>query len=358
MSVATRIKDWLTGADYRGAYTDAITQAIVSNAAGSSGPINSSVAAGVGAVQGASSLYGLAFAGAEVSPEDRVTRSLEPGILSAMARQVVVHGESFWLLEVENGLASLVPLSGVTVNGSSPNRMRWSYEGNVNSPDATGTGVFPASRVLHLQWDFDPVAPWRGIAPLQRCQLSAELLAGIERGLKSEHRDEPRRILPIPTEPNRSDFDDWKTDLAASRGGSLVLGKTFMGAASSGWGSTPRGDYKQSRLGPEPNASTIELRSHVAAHVLMALGVDPALANPDPKTGALQAAYRSFLTGSATSLAKIVRTELSRKLERDVRIRFASDVDNRRLRASALKSMVEAGIDLAEAKRLAGFEFE
>ena len=90
----------------------------------------------------------------------------------------------------------------------------------------------------------------------------------------------------------------------------------------------------------------------------MSMGVDSALANPDPKAGALQAAYRSFLTGSASRLDRMMTRELRRKLERDVRLRFAADVDNRRLRAAAVKSLVDAGIKVDRAIVLAGFEFQ
>ena len=90
----------------------------------------------------------------------------------------------------------------------------------------------------------------------------------------------------------------------------------------------------------------------------MSIGVDPALANPDPKTGALQAAYRSFLTGSASSLTRMVTRELRRKLERPIRLRFAADVDNRRLRAAAVKSLADAGIKVKRAMVLAGFDFQ
>ena len=342
----------------RGAYSDAIVEALIARAAGSSGPLSASVAAGVGAVQGGASLYALAFAGIEVDPRDRVTEALEPAILSDLARQIVTLGEVCYLIDVSGGRVSLYPMSGVTVNGSRPDRSSWTYEGIVAAPDASWTGRYPAGRVIHCQWSFDSVRPWIGVSPLQRSTLSAELLAGIERGLSSELARESRYVLPIPVEPNRSDFEDWVKDLRASKAGSLILGKTMMGAGAGLAGASPQRDFGQKRLGPEPDRSTVDLRGHVAAHVLMAMGVDPALANPDPKTGALQAAYRSFLTGSASSLARIVTRELRRKLERDVRLRFAADVDNRRLRAAAVKALVDAGVKLDEALRLAGFDFQ
>ena len=348
-----------TGREQRN-YSDAITEALINRAAGESGPITPSVAAGVAAVQGGAALYSLAFAGAEIDPQDRITESLTPAVLADMARATVVYGESFYLVEVSrrDGSVELCPMSGTTVNGTSASRMSWTYEAQINSPDSTRTGRYPAARVVHIQWGYDASRPWIGVSPLQRSMLSAELLAGIERGLRAELSREPRYVLPIPSEPSRDDYTTWAKDLRAAKGGSMVIGKTMMGAASAGIGSSPQRDFGQRRLGPEPNRDTIDLRSQVAAHCLMAMGVDPALSNPDPKTGALQAAYRSFLTGSAASLGRIMVRELRAKLERPIRIRFAADVDNRRIRAAATKALVDAGMDLDRAVSLAGLDFD
>ena len=107
------------------------------------------------------------------------------------------------------GRVSLYPMSGVTVEGRQPDRSQWVYEGIVSSPDTTMTGWYLAARVIHCQWSFNAVRPWIRVSPLQRSTLSAELLAGIERGLKSELTRESKYILPIPAEPNRTDFAEW-----------------------------------------------------------------------------------------------------------------------------------------------------
>ena len=335
----------------------AVVEALVNRAAGSSGVLAHSVAAGVGAVQGGASLYSLAFAGSEIDPRASVTDSLTAAVLANIVLEVLTPGESFYLPEVRRGHAFLLPMSGVTVNGVSPDRETWTYEDQVNRLDHSVVGRYSARRVIHVQWSYDATRPWIGISPLQRCSQSAEFLAAIERGLRSELARESHYILPIPTDPARSDCDQWVKDLTGSRGGGLIAGRTMMGSAVAGIGSTPKGDFEQSRLGPEPNRESGELRAQVQAAVLMAMGVDPALANADPKTGALQAPYRSFLTGSAASLVRVMTSELCTKLERCVRVRFAADVDNRRLRSAALKNLIEARVPLERALTLAGFDF-
>lgn len=75
-----------------------------------------------------------------------------------------------------------------------------------------------------------------------------------------------------------------------------------------------------------------------------------------PNTGALQAVYRGFLIGSASSLNRFVTRELQRKLWRPVRLRYQVNVDSRRWRASAVKSLVDAWLNVNRALELAGFD--
>ena len=114
----------------------------------------------------------------------------------------------------------------------------------------------------------------------------------------------------------------------------------MLGSSTAGIGATPTGDFRQSRLGSEPDSITVELQSQVQAGILMATGLGRAWANADPKAGALHTAYRSLLTSGTASLARIVTPELRRNLEREVRLRFAADIDNRRPRVAAVRSLV------------------
>ena len=50
----------------------------------------------------------------------------------------------------------------------------------------------------------DSECPWIGVSPLKRSTLAAELLAGIERWLRSERAGESRYFLPIPADPERA----------------------------------------------------------------------------------------------------------------------------------------------------------
>ena len=117
-----------------------VAEAPVNRAAGSSGVLAPSVPAGVGAVQGGVSLYSLAFAGSEIDPQDSVTESLTAAVLANMVREVVTLSESFYLLQVRRGHAFLLPMSGVTAKGASPDRETWTYKGQGNGPDQSVVG--------------------------------------------------------------------------------------------------------------------------------------------------------------------------------------------------------------------------
>ena len=354
MSLRTRIGNWLLGPEQRN-YTDAIVQALTTNAIGNTGPLTASVAAGTGAVAGCGTLYQRAFEGAEVAPDDMVTRAVTPAVLGSMAREVVVLGETFRLIEVTAAGVRLVPISGATVNGMSADRLTWSYDGIVAAPDSSVSRVWPAARVVHVQWSFDPVRPWIGVSPLQRASISSELLAGIERCLSSESSRQTRYALPVPADPSRTDFEDWTTQLTSSKPGSLVLGRTMMGSAAAGIGSTPQRDFGERRLGPSPDKTQVELRTEVQAAVLLACGVPAAVLNADPATGAFAQAVRSFITSSVTALGRLVADELTVKLERPITLTFTADRDATRLKAATVKSLVDAGVPLERALELAGF---
>lgn len=352
MSVRNRIAAWLAP-ELRQGYTDAITQALVERAEGGQAALTAAVASGTAAVQGGANLYAMAVGGARVEPEHP---ALTPAVLAAIARETILYGESFRLLTVNGAGIRLEPLWGVTVHGNGTDRADWRYNAQRPAPDGMTVGVYQGARVVHAQHGYEPSRPWEGVAPWARCQLSSELLAGIERGLKSELARQPRYALPVPSDPGDDSYKDWKSQLSGSKPGALVIGKTFSGASASGLGQTPRGDWDEKRLGPNPPASVTDLRGNVQASILFSMGIDPAVLATDPASGALKEAQRTFVSGPATSLAAMLAEELSAKLEVPVRLRLRADLDNTRLRAASFKLLVDAGVERDRAMELVGFD--
>ena len=69
---------------------------------------------------------------------------------------------------------------------------------------------------------------------------------------------------------------------------------------------------------------------------------------------AQRAAWTRFLAGSVEPLLRIVAEQVERKLEVRVQFNLSPPSSDLTMRAQALERMVGAGIELGEARRLAG----
>jgi len=89
--------------------------------------------------------------------------------------------------------------------------------------------------------------------------------------------------------------------------------------------------------------------------VLTACGVPPSLYDPAGTAQGMRESWRRYVAGTVQPLAKCLESELSAKMETPIRLDFrqlaAADITGK---ASAYKSLREAGIDDGEARRLAG----
>ena len=117
----------------------------------------------------------------------------------------------------------------------------------------------------------------------------------------------------------------------------------------------PRGDWEQRRLGMNPPATEIALRDSTATAVLMTCGIPPSLVTTPADGGAQRESYRRFLHATIAPVAKAAAQGLSEALESTISFTFedlaAADLAGR---GRALKQLVDAGIDLGEARGLVG----
>ena len=103
--------------------------------------------------------------------------------------------------------------------------------------------------------------------------------------------------------------------------------------------------FQKSRIGPEPNASEIQLRSNVSRDVLSALWVPNGLY--DSQQGAVvREAYRQWHASGLVPMGEAFRAELEEKLERPVTINFnmiaGADIA---ARGRALKQFIDSGVE-------------
>ena len=119
-----------------------------------------------------------------------------------------------------------------------------------------------------------------------------------------------------PTDGDTGDADPFaalKADLAKLRGG-VALVETMAGGYSDK-GGRPDLDWKPRRIGAAPPAALNEIRTAAALTVFGACGVPPSLFTlPADGTGQREA-WRRFLHGSVSPVARLVEAELRDKLD-------------------------------------------
>ena len=116
-----------------------------------------------------------------------------------------------------------------------------------------------------------------------------------------------------------------------------------------------RSDWVPKRLGANPPSSLVDLRSQTAEHVLAACGVPPALLGRSDGTLARES-FRQMIHGAVRPVAALIVEQLAEKLDTPgLAFSFeslqASDISGR---ARAFGSLVQAGMDPAQAEIVAG----
>ena len=327
-------------------YTDVLAALMVARAEGTA--VDPSA---TGALECAAGLVSRAFSVATVAPANSRTMALSSSVLACIGRELIRQGEALFVLGVaEGGVVEALPASRWDVRGGR-HPDSWWYRADMPAPDDTGTISVPGQGVLHFRFAVDPRRPWEGIAPLAWASSTGRLSGALEQALAGEAAGPFGHVIPTPDV--QTDRTELKADIEKIRGGVRLVDTT-----SSGWGESkaaaPAGDWQQRRIGADPPASVVSLRSEAAMAVSSACGVPPPLVSPGDGTAAREA-WRRFLHGTVHPLGEVVSEEASRKLGIKVSLGFdrlfASDLSGR---ARAFQSLVSGGMTLDKAAALAG----
>ena len=323
-------------------YTDLIVSRRVALAAG-----ETTTPAATAALEIASSMWARAFASADVAPAHP---AVTPFTLSQIGRALCRRGEYVAYLDVTGGRSTLIEAHDWDVEGR-VDPAGWRYRLTLGGPSGAESVTVPRSGVVHIQYSADPSEPWRGISPLGWASLTGELSARVEQALSDEARFASAQLVPMP-EGQQAD-DDEANKVRALRG-RLLLVETTAGGHGDRAGA-PRGDWQQQRLGMNPPAGEIELRSEVQTAILMACGIPPSLVTVPADGSGQRESYRRFLHATIAPVAKIAAQGLSEALDSTISLSFgelaAADTAGR---TRALKQLREAGVELGEARKLTG----
>ena len=295
-------------------------------------------------------------------PDSLAARAVTPGVLASVGRELVRRGESLHLISLAGSgqSISLLPVGHWEVRGGS-DPAGWVYLVSSTSPSgALVQRVVPAAGVVHCRYASDPRRPWAGISPLAYAGATAELASNLEKRLSQEIGGPVGHVIPIPGEIGAAEEDPLqglRSDLN-KLAGSVAIAETTQAGYGEGRAMAPTTDWRPIRIGAHPPDVLALLRSDSAQLVLSACGVPPGLALLPSSGSGEKESFRRFLHSTISPALALIAAELQEKLEEPqltlhAERLFAGDLTGR---ARALGQLVNAGVPLAEARRIAGLE--
>ena len=198
-----------------------------------------------------------------------------------------------------------------------------------------------------------------GSPPWRLANLSADLLAALERRLGQEAGGPVGQVVALPLPPAEDDEDEdplvgLQATINALDGG-LALMETTAGGMGLGPAEAPRQDWKPQRIGASPPAPLVSLRGDAAEAIIQSCGMPvrprslTVMEQPSAK------AWRRFIIGAVEARARELARVLSEALETDVRLGFrrlwAHDLVGR---TNAFKTLKDAGMGTEDALRHSG----
>ena len=333
--------------EVRASYTDVLTDLLIREASGSGAPTGMAHATAV--AEACAGKWAHAFAAADLEPD-----VLDPFTMASIGRDIIVRGESIWLVAVGREGITLLPVGDHDVLGQSPDPATWSYRVSTYGPSGVTTQTVPAAAVVHIRYSVDPSRPWRGISPLERAGLDAELLSALLSRLKEESGAPVAHVIPSPVDGQANATATLRTDLKSAKGG-VVLAETMAGGYGDK-GGAPAQDWTTKRIGANPPAVLPAMAGEVGMRIAEAMAVPGALLTATADGTSQREGLRRWVHVHVAPVGRIVAQELANKLDApglsmDFRALYGSDIVGR---SSAFKRMVDAGLAPAEAAELAG----
>lgn len=232
---------------------------------------------------------------------------LDRRCMTLAARALALRGEAVFL--IRDG--ALVPASDwdVTTRHGLPRSYR------LMVPEAGGSRyeIALAGEVLHFRIGSHTGTPWAGTAPLQRAQLTADLLQQVESALRDVYRDAPigSLIIPLP-EGSADDMETMRAAFRGRRGSSLVIEGVAQSTAA---GMNPNLGKSPDQLSPDLSKSmTGQTLDAARDAICMVFGVLPGLMNRGTTGPMVREAQRHLAGWVLQPMAELMAEEASAKL--------------------------------------------
>ena len=307
--------------------TDAITAGLLSRVQARQ-PIASDVAA-VMACRGVWERCGHAM---------RVEGDLAPQLqywLPWAMKCLATSGDCFFRLTPSN---RLLPSLLATVQGGVDPRS-WRYTLTDAAPTEPKTYTVEARNVLHLRIGIEPLTPWRGRSPLAR--LTSAAAAEFEQALGEQR---PAYSVSLDTPLDADDVRQFREQIRRLQSDRLPI---------------LLGDDARVAALPSVGDTAIAARRDVAATIAQSFGLGAAFFAENVQGVASREAWRQFINGTLSPIARMIEMEATAKTGVQTRI----DVTPLRLvdlvsAAKAYASFVAAGMSEDEALERAGLANE
>ena len=330
--------------DSGGDFSDAVVRLIEAQAAGTAADASSTAA-----IEAAAGALSRAFAAAKVEGPTWVEEAVSPQFLAQVGRDLVRSGDSMHVIRVRDSVR-LIPASSWHWEGNhDPDS--WTVRVTAYGPSTSTTWNLSHKAVIFVRWGGTPGQPYVGTGPTSWAHTTARLQAETERSLADEAGGPLAQMVAIPQDGGDGNTDDplamLKTDIAKARG-KAVLVETTSAGWDQGRATAPQKDWSANRLGPAPPEAMVSVSKDAFARMLAACGCSPALFDDSDGTSKREA-LRQWHLGTVRPLARILETELSLKLETDVRLVFDNYPLDLAGRAQAFQKLVGGGVTVSEA---------
>ena len=329
-------------------YTDTLIQTLVNQASGQ--PVATPLA--TAALEAAAGAVGRAFASAMPEGSPDIVSALTPACLGMIGRELIRNGECVSAISIVDGRVHLQPAADWDVSGSNPDPMTWNYRVNLPAPDRYRTlAGMSGESVAHFMYQTEPATPWKGIGPLQAAAQSGRLSGELTKALADEASGPRGSVMPTPKDGQDPTLQPLIAQIKRLFGG-MAFVQTMASEWTAGSAAASPADWEQKRLGASPPQPLVLLHQVVSQDVWAACGTSGLFDQGNDSAG--REAFRRFLHGTVSPLAKRVEAELTAKLE-PVKLNFdalfASDLSGR---ARAFGSLVKGGMDVSQAAQLSG----
>ena len=306
-------------------------------------------ASNLAVIEGAARIVGHALATATVDG----TELLTPQIREMIGRELIKTGEVLFLKSRNGG--PLIPVASWDIRGK-PAPGEWAYRLTVNGPDTSQETRIEtmADQVLHFRINCQPGSPWRGQAPWKGANLTSGTATNAEKSAGDSAKVPSGALLPVPLAAGGKGPDQVKQAQEMTRATSEALSKTglFVLPVAS---NKPGGSQGTSRIGPEPSQGHIQLRNESQLALAWACGVPPQLLHWQSQGNTMREAWRQLQHGMMEPLARLLESEMAMKGHQAVKFSFKSlHASDLATRGRVLKQMVDAGMELSEAREVSG----